>query len=163
MAATVDLWTPPVGMRALDVRSWRAFYSRALDVYSVTPDEYRLLYVAQKGRCWICRTAKGIHPDDPKARGSRRLAIDHDHVTGQVRGLLCSGGDKTCNRVIGWLSAPALYRAAEYVATREGQPARVLREMELARKEAWESEAMKLIQVEVDALAVSYLWPDDPS
>jgi len=69
MAPTVDLWTPPEGMGSLDVTAWRTFYRRTLDLYGVTPADYRLLYIAQRGRCWICRTAKGIHPDDPKAGG----------------------------------------------------------------------------------------------
>lgn len=115
MASTVELWTPPAGMKSREVTAWRTFYRRAIDVYGVTPERYRNLYLVQKGRCWICRTATGIHPDDPKARGSRRLGIDHNHTTGQVRGLLCTGGDKTCNRIIGWLTAPALRRAADYL------------------------------------------------
>lgn len=157
MASTVDLWTPPEGMASLHVRAWRAFYSRALDVYGITPDQYRLLYVAQRGRCWICRTAKGIHPDDPKAAGRRRLGVDHDHVTGAVRGLLCSGGDKTCNRIIGWLDAASLGRAARYLAGPGGHPAQVLKvlEMELASAEAL---GATLAQDEVDKLADAYLW-----
>jgi hypothetical protein len=134
-----------------------------LDRYMLTPDEYRLLYVAQKGRCWICRTAKGIHPDDPKAGGSRpprRLGVDHDHVTGAVRGLLCTGGDKTCNRIVGWLSAPQLRRAADYMTNRAGQPARVLVEMERQRADA-ERDGDGVTQAELDALAVAYLWPDE--
>lgn len=126
MAAIVSegLWRPPDGMRPVVARAWLAFYSRAMDTYGVTPEQYRRLYLAQKGRCWICRKAKGIHPDDPKGGGSRRLGIDHNHATGAVRGLLCTGGDKTCNRIIGWLSASALRRAARYL---EGtNPASVL-------------------------------------
>lgn len=112
---TEGLWTPPPGMTDLARRGWLAFYSRAMDLYGITPEQYRRLYLAQKGRCWICGTAKGIHPDDPKAGGSRRLGVDHNHLTGQVRGLLCTGGDKTCNRVIGWLNATQLKRAADYL------------------------------------------------
>lgn len=112
---TSDLWTPPVGMDRSDVAAWRAFYSKAVLTYGITPAQYNWLYKLQKGRCWICRMAKGINPEDPQARGSRRLGIDHNHVTGQVRGLLCSGGDKTCNRVIGWLNARSLRRAADYL------------------------------------------------
>lgn len=115
MASTVELWTPPPGMSSRVVAEWRAFYRRALDLYGVTPDRYLALYLAQKGRCWICRTATGKHPDDPKGRGGRRLGIDHNHTSGFVRGLLCTGGDKTCNRIIGWLTAPALHRAADYL------------------------------------------------
>lgn len=109
------LWTPPIGMTHEMRFQWAGFYRKALDLYGLTPDQYRDLYVAQKGRCWICRKAKGKNPDDPRGRGGRRLGVDHNHVTGQVRGLLCTGGDKTCNRIIGWLTAPALRRAAEYL------------------------------------------------
>jgi len=115
MAGTVGLWTPPAGMRPEVVTAWRSFYGRMIDLYELIPAQYRDLYLAQKGRCAICQKAKGIHPDDPRGRGSRRLGVDHNHVTGQVRGLLCTGGDKTCNRIIGWLEAPALRRAASYL------------------------------------------------
>jgi recombination endonuclease VII len=157
MTNTVDLWTPPVGMGSAAVTAWRAFYRKALSGdagYVVTPAEYRQLYIAQKGRCWICRLAKGIHPDDPKARGSRRLGIDHNHATGQVRGLLCTGGDKTCNRIIGWLNAPALKRAAGYM---ESPPAKVLEWVKWQEQRANE-EGIALSQAELDNLAVSYLW-----
>jgi hypothetical protein len=107
------------------VREWRTFYRHVLNTYGITPAEYRALYLAQSGRCFICRTAKGKHPDDPKARGGRRLAVDHNHVIGfrreAVRGLLCSGGDRTCNMIIGWLDYPALNRAVDYVATSPAQ------------------------------------------
>jgi hypothetical protein len=59
--------------------------------------------------------AKGKHPDDPKGRGGRRLGWDHNHTTDVVRGLLCTGGDRTCNRIIGWLNTAALKRAVEYM------------------------------------------------
>jgi hypothetical protein len=48
--------------------------------YGITGDEYEALLRAQGGRCAICRAR-------PK---SKRLAVDHDHKTGAVRGLLCS-------------------------------------------------------------------------
>lgn len=115
MASTVELWTPPDGMKPSVVKEWRAFYRAALDKYGITPERYRQLYLLQKGRCAICQKATGKHPDDPKGRGGRRLGIDHNHATGAVRGLLCTGGDKTCNRIIGWLNAPALRRAADYL------------------------------------------------
>lgn len=158
MASTVALWDPPEGMTALKVKAWRVFYSRALDVYGVTPEQYRRLYIAQRGRCWICRKARGIHPDDPKAAGSRRLGIDHDHATGAVRGLLCTGGDKTCNRIIGWLNAGALWRAAQYVSTQMGRPARVLAVLDQQAADALEKTGVPLTDAELDQLAVDLLW-----
>jgi hypothetical protein len=146
-------------MSSANVRAWRAFYARNLDLYGVTPRDYRLLYVAQKGCCWGCRKAKGIHPDDPKARGTRRLGVDHNHTTGVVRGLLCSGGDKTCNRTIGWHDADTLERLAAYRRDRMAQPARVLAIIEQERLHAADS-GVELTDAEVDALAVAFLWPD---
>lgn len=141
-AAITGLWTPPAGMDPTVTASWRAFYARAASGkagYVITPDQYRLLYLAQKGRCWICRTAKGIHPDDPKGRGWRRLGVDHDHQTGAVRGLLCTGSlsADTCNRLIAKYSRQALARAAEYM---NNPPARVLwqgMDVDTARATLW--------------------------
>lgn len=60
--------------------------------YGVTQAEYSDLLLCQDGRCAICgRTA-----EDAACRGNR-LAIDHDHVTGAVRGLLCT----MCNALLG--------------------------------------------------------------
>lgn len=55
--------------------------------YGITKDEYDRILDIQGGACAICRR---------KPTGDRRLAVDHDHKTGVVRGLLCSG-EKGCN------------------------------------------------------------------
>lgn len=52
--------------------------------------EYEQLKKSQNNSCAICK--------DPFI-DSKRPDIDHDHETGQVRGLLCN----TCNRGIGYL------------------------------------------------------------
>lgn len=74
--------------------------------YGVTEAEYDLLYRSQGGRCAICRRATGK---------ARRLAVDHNHKTGEVRGLLC----KPCNSYgIGMFARdePEIFdRAAEYL------------------------------------------------
>lgn len=49
-------------------------------VYGITSAEYDALLKRQGGKCAICRAR-------PR---SIRLAVDHDHGTGAVRGLLCS-------------------------------------------------------------------------
>jgi hypothetical protein len=59
-------------------------------VYGLTGEKYWELYEFQGGVCAICKRAKGIR---------RRLAVDHDHKTGAVRGLLCG----TCNKILGHL------------------------------------------------------------
>jgi len=48
--------------------------------YGLTPEAYTALLDLQGGKCAICR-ARPI---------SKRLAVDHDHATDAVRGLLCS-------------------------------------------------------------------------
>lgn len=48
--------------------------------YGLGGDDYDGLLERQGGRCAICRAR-------PR---SKRLAVDHNHATGAVRGLLCS-------------------------------------------------------------------------
>lgn len=123
---TLD-WAPPAGMRADVIAAWRAFYRHVSAVYGVSPRFYRALYLAQSGRCYICRTAKGIHPDDPKGRGTRRLGIDHNHAIGNrieaVRALVCTGSlsANTCNRLIARYDADQLQRAVDVITVAPAQ------------------------------------------
>lgn len=57
--------------------------------YGIEPEQLRAMRDAQGDRCAICKGER-CGPGD-------RLHIDHDHVTGQVRGLLCG----RCNTLIG--------------------------------------------------------------
>jgi len=65
--------------------------SRFLRLYGITLDEYEERLAAQGGVCARC----GQEP------GQLRLAVDHCHVTGAVRGLLCG----SCNTYLGRLEA----------------------------------------------------------
>ena len=157
-----DLWTPPLGMLPEVAAAWREFFRAGLSGrkgYVITPADYRLLYVAQKGRCWVCRIAKGINPDDPRGRGSKRLGVDHDHLTGQVRGLLCTGSlsANTCNRLIERYSDAALQRAADY---KRHPPARVLAEMRRVMGET-DAAGVEWSVADTDRLAQSFLWAGD--
>ena len=71
--------------------------------YGITERVYRLMLSEQGGRCAVC----GRKP------ATRRLHVDHCHLTGRVRGLLCY----LCNhKLIAQHSNPALFRAAaEYL------------------------------------------------
>ena len=71
--------------------------------------DYEALLEAQGGLCAICRC--------PCPTG-KRLAVDYDHETGAVRGLLCAA----CNRGIGMFSDdPDRLRAAlTYLETAQG-------------------------------------------
>jgi hypothetical protein len=72
--------------------------------YGVTTEWFRDQLVGQAGRCAICWQVM------TPGRGTN---IDHDHVTGKVRALLCS----SCNWVIGHAkeSPETLRAAASYI------------------------------------------------
>jgi hypothetical protein len=51
--------------------------------------EYEKIHQKQNGLCAICdkpETMKSSHPDKTPVK---RLAVDHCHITGKIRGLLC--------------------------------------------------------------------------
>lgn len=52
-------------------------------LYKITPQDYEKMFANQGGCCAICCT------DRPGGRHGQ-LHVDHDHVTGIVRGLLCN-------------------------------------------------------------------------
>jgi Recombination endonuclease VII len=76
----------------------------------MTKEEYEQKEKDQDYRCAIC----GEH-ETHKYKGEVvfRLSIDHNHVSGTVRGLLC----KACNLGIGYLkeSTDRLRKAIEYL------------------------------------------------
>lgn len=57
--------------------------------YGLSEEDYLQMYQNQKGCCAICGTAHDAY--------KRVLAVDHCHVTGKVRALLCMN----CNTLIG--------------------------------------------------------------
>jgi hypothetical protein len=63
--------------------------ARRLWAYSLNGADLDALYDQQRGRCAIC----GVQ--GPKA-GKNGLYIDHDHATGERRGLLC----RDCNQAL---------------------------------------------------------------
>lgn len=79
--------------------------------YGLAIEEYERMYEAQNGLCAICGQAETTI--DPRTKKIRKLAIDHDHETGNVRGLLCSN----CNKGIGCLqdSVSILQLAINYL------------------------------------------------
>jgi hypothetical protein len=80
----------------------RAGYLRR--TFGITPDDYDRLLDEQSGGCAICRR---------KPRSGTSLHVDHDHETGEVRGLLCF----RCNGGLGqFKELPGRLRdAAEYL------------------------------------------------
>lgn len=77
--------------------------------YGISEADYDAMLAAQDGRCALC----GKPPKPGGVRAASRLHVDHDHLTGAVRLLLCG----TCNHGLGnFYEDPGLMRrAAEYV------------------------------------------------
>lgn len=79
------------------------------DTYGITREDYLKMSEEQGHVCKICGCAETV-----KRRGKViRLAVDHCHQTGKIRGLLCC----SCNRALGYFkdSPENLRKAAEYL------------------------------------------------
>ena len=76
--------------------------------YGIGLEEYNTLLTEQQGVCAIC----GSHPTK-----ERRLAVDHCHTTGEVRGLLCF----RCNATLGKFNddITLFQKAIEYLAVKK--------------------------------------------
>ena len=84
---------------------------RLMREYGLTLAEYDAILRAQGGKCAICRKAP---------RQGKRLAVDHNHKTGAIRGLLCMAH----NRGIGLFGDdPAILRSAIAYLDRHAAPA----------------------------------------
>ena len=59
--------------------------------YGISLAQYDEMLRGQGGVCKICKK--------PSERSRRRLAVDHCHITGKIRGLLCG----SCNTKLGFL------------------------------------------------------------
>jgi hypothetical protein len=81
--------------------------------YGLTYEEFESLLKKQSGKCAICKCE-----EDPDPRAIR-FSIDHNHITGEVRGLLCSN----CNRAVGLLqdNPDIIDAAAIYIRSSESK------------------------------------------
>jgi hypothetical protein len=77
--------------------------------FGMTVEQYNEILDKQEGKCAIC----GSTPDNL----GKRLAVDHDHVSGKKRGLLCT----TCNVVLGLFkdNVARFVSAVEYLQNTE--------------------------------------------
>jgi hypothetical protein len=64
--------------------------------YGISPEDYNHLFELQGGCCAIC----GI----PQLELDKRLHVDHNHISGEIRGLLCTN----CNVALGQLKTDTL-------------------------------------------------------
>jgi hypothetical protein len=96
-------------------------FQNRIDRYDLSEATFMALWAAQHGECAICHASF-------ESTVSR---IDHDHVTGAVRGILCV----PCNTGIGCLrdSVPLLHEAVRYLTD---PPARALPSEDIASIES---------------------------
>lgn len=80
--------------------------------YLLSPEDYHSMLADQGGGCAICGQQESFVA--AKTGKPRRFAIDHDHETGRIRGLLCT----RCNLALGsFCDDPArLQNAIDYLA-----------------------------------------------
>jgi len=76
--------------------------------FGITVEQYDEMLKNQDNKCAICLINQKNYP--------RRFAVDHDHITKKVRGLLCT----QCNSILGYArdSIETLERAKIYLITR---------------------------------------------
>jgi hypothetical protein len=94
-AARRDYAAHPERMREKNLKKW----------YGITLADYNRMFEEQNGCCLIC----GVHQSEVK----KTFNVDHDHETGEVRGLLCN----MCNSGLGlFRDDPTLVqRALDYL------------------------------------------------
>lgn len=76
--------------------------------YGITEEKYLDLFATGFGKCWICKKSTDYS-----------LNVDHSHITGNIRGLLCG----KCNRGLGLFndSKNIIISAAEYLEKFENE------------------------------------------
>lgn len=92
------------GSRCKACASLAAHERRVESTYGISPETYKEIFKRQGGRCAICRNKPA----------TIRFAVDHDHKSGEVRGILC----KRCNHDLlggGHDDIAVLWRAVEYL------------------------------------------------
>jgi hypothetical protein len=72
--------------------------------YGLTEFQYDAMVIEQAGGCATCGEPYSIE---------KKLHVDHDHATGKVRGLLCTG----CNKALGCVkdNPDVLIKLAGYI------------------------------------------------
>lgn len=92
-------WTPE-GRKYRQEKTWREN-----GIKGMTVKKYEELLAYQNGKCAICERTEN--------KNGTRLCVDHNHETGEIRGLLCH----YCNVSLGRMgdSLDRLYKAVSYL------------------------------------------------
>lgn len=98
--------------RRAGIKRWREEHPHywASSTYGISEDEVQARIDAQNGVCAICKRPESWKDGNGNVK---RLAFDHCHQTGELRGLLC----QACNMAIGNMQddVERLENAIEYL------------------------------------------------
>lgn len=105
------MWKSELGKKKMQQRS-RKYELRRL--YGLTLEEYQMMLEKQQYRCAACGVSQ--------TELSRQLDVDHCHLTGKIRGLLCV----SCNTALGLLKedkerAKKLFQYLDYNSPKNTQ------------------------------------------
>ena len=80
--------------------------------FDITYDDYVQMLAKQNGVCAICSEKEAYKSNSGEGK-LRDLSVDHNHQTGQIRGLLCA----KCNAAIGMVKEeiPRLHAMIRYL------------------------------------------------
>lgn len=73
--------------------------------YGITVEKYEEMLEGQNGQCAVCGATESIR------NTGYMLHVDHNHITGKVRGLLCT----TCNKALGFLESSSMEGLIDYI------------------------------------------------
>lgn len=82
----------PLHTRQEYARNWTM-----LKKYNLDSEDFDTLWVTFRGKCGICFNKMKM-PESKQGQALDVVAIDHDHKTGNIRGLLCN----KCNKGVGF-------------------------------------------------------------
>ena len=84
--------------------------SHLMTNFGITEEQYEELLNKQGGGCAICGKTR--------EQEGRNLAVDHNHKTGEIRGVLCGYHN---HRVVGkWTDVALLHKVLEYISQGTG-------------------------------------------
>jgi len=88
-------------------------FKGACKAKGITPDEYYKMYTEQEGKCKICKKHESEIIN--QVNHIRKLYIDHCHISGKIRGLIC----QKCNTGIAMFEddIKSLQNAISYLIT----------------------------------------------